>query len=100
MTPFRIGDGAPVARKFGETLRVTAHGQDAPRSRARPGLAVAKPHVTAPLPTRLPARGRRLRARPVRRGRISQPLRQRSAPCQRAWHTLAPARRTFHRKVR
>ncbi|MCA3464361.1 MAG: hypothetical protein IOC92_08995, partial [Rhodobacter sp.] len=52
MTPFRIGDGAPVVRKFGETLQITAHGQDTPRSRTRPGLAVAKPHVTAPLPTR------------------------------------------------
>jgi hypothetical protein len=33
---------------------------------------------------RLPARGRRVRARPVRRGRISQPLRQRIPPGQRA----------------
>ena len=42
----------------------------------------------------------RFRARPVRRGRISHPLRQRIAPCQRAWHALATARRTFHQKAR
>lgn len=50
MTPFRIEDGALVARMFGETLRVEAHGPDALRTRARPGLTVAEPHVSALLP--------------------------------------------------
>lgn len=47
MTLFRIEDGALVARLFGETLRVEAHGPDALRTRARPGLSVAEPHVSA-----------------------------------------------------
>ncbi len=50
MTPFRIEDGALVARMFGETLRVEAQGPDALRTRARPGLTVAEPHVSALLP--------------------------------------------------
>jgi len=47
MTPFQIEDGALVARMFGETLRVEAHGANALRTRARPGLIVAEPHVSA-----------------------------------------------------
>jgi alpha-D-xyloside xylohydrolase len=50
MTAFRIEDGALVAQLFGETLRVEAHGPDALRTRARPGLTVAEPHVSALLP--------------------------------------------------
>jgi alpha-D-xyloside xylohydrolase len=49
-SPFRIEDGALVARMFGETLRIEPHGPDALRVRARPGLAVAEPHVSALLP--------------------------------------------------
>jgi alpha-D-xyloside xylohydrolase len=48
--PFAIEDGALVARLFGETLRIEAHGPDALRTRARPGLQVAEPHVSALLP--------------------------------------------------
>ena len=48
---------------------------------ARPLLGGFDPRQIRP---RLPARGRRVRARPVRRGRISHPLRQRITPCQRA----------------
>lgn len=55
MTPFRIEDGALVARMFGETLRIEAHGPDALRTRARPGLTVADPHVSALLPPALAA---------------------------------------------
>ena len=49
-SPFRIEDGALVARLFGETLRIEPHGPDALRVRARPGLTVADPHVSALLP--------------------------------------------------
>ncbi len=59
-----------------------------------PRIRPIRSHLTAPsflggfdprqIRPRLPARGRRVRARPVRRGRISQPLRQRMTPCQRA----------------
>jgi alpha-D-xyloside xylohydrolase len=52
MTHFRIEDGALVVRMFGETLRVEAHGPDAIRTRARPGLTVAEPHVSALLSTK------------------------------------------------
>lgn len=55
MTPFLIGGGAPVARICSETLRIDAHGQDALRTRARPGLMMAEPHVTALLPLCPPA---------------------------------------------
>lgn len=45
--PFKIEGGNLMARLFGETLRVEAHGPDALRIRARPGLNVADPHVNA-----------------------------------------------------
>jgi alpha-D-xyloside xylohydrolase len=47
---FSAEDGALVVRFNGETIRIEPWGPDALRTRARPGLTVAEPHVSALLP--------------------------------------------------
>jgi alpha-D-xyloside xylohydrolase len=50
MLPF-AHDGDDLLIRFnGETIRITPHGPHALRVRARPGLSVAEPHVSALLP--------------------------------------------------
>lgn len=50
MTTFSVQDGALAVRFNGEVIRIEPWGPDALRTRARPGLTVAEPHVSALLP--------------------------------------------------
>ncbi len=51
---FTAEDGALVVRFYGEHLRIEPWGRDALRVRARPGLSVVEPHVSALLPPAAP----------------------------------------------